>query len=337
MRRITQALLAGLIGVFALPAMAQDLTPVRFIHEWRFEGHVSPYLVALEKGYYRGEGLDVTIEPGTGSVDGINRIASGAYDMGSMDINALIKYRDTEGAVPIKAVLMTYDVPPFSLITLKDNNITGPKDLEGKILGAPAADAAFSHWPIVVEMNDVDPSKVQVENVSFAIREAMLAQGDVDAVTAFSSNALGLKAIGVPDEQIVILPMRDFGLELYGSAVMANPDFIENNPEAVAGFVRATIKGFLDAHADPDGAIDILMEYNPVAKPEIELERLGLINDCCYFTEKVKENGFGDVDMERLQTSIDQLASYHQFTNKPEASDIFTSEFLPPKEERMPE
>lgn len=336
MRKSIHALLAVAFAAFAVPAMAQDLTKVRFIHEWRFEGHVSPYLVALDKGYYKEEGLDVTIDPGTGSVDGINRIASGSYDMGSMDINALIKYRDAADAVPIKAVLMTYDAPPFSILTLKKNNITKPKDLEGKILGAPAADAAWAHFPILAELNDVDISKVKVENVGFPVRETLLVQGQVDAVTAFASNALALKANGVPDEEIVILPMRDFGLELYGSAVIAHPDFISQKPEAVKGFVRATIRGFLDAFANPEGAIDSVMKHNPVAKPDIELERLKLVVATSYLTDNVRENGFGGADMDRLQKSIDQLGMTFEFKNKPEAADIFTSEFLPPKEERMP-
>ena len=68
----------------AVPATAQ--TNVRFLHEWRFEGHVAPFLVALDKGYYQAEGLNVTIDPGTGSLDSINRVATRAYDMSIADI-----------------------------------------------------------------------------------------------------------------------------------------------------------------------------------------------------------------------------------------------------------
>ena len=131
----------ALLGVaFTLAATAQ--TNVRFLHEWRFEGHVAPFLFALDKVYYQAEGLNVTIDPGTGSLDTINRVATRAYDIGIADINSLIRYRDNPANAPLKAVMMVYDSPPFAILTLKKNGITKPKDLEGKVLGAPAADGA---------------------------------------------------------------------------------------------------------------------------------------------------------------------------------------------------
>ncbi len=335
MKRLVCGLLVALSTILAFPAVAQNLTKVRFIHEWRFEGHVAPFLVALDKGYYTDEGLDVSIDPGTGSVDGINRIAAGTYDLGSMDINSLIKYRDAGDAVPIKGVLMTYAKPPFALITLKKNNIANPKDIEGRKLGAPSGDAAWQQWPIFAKENGIDTSKIQIENVGFAVREPLLAQGQVDAVTAFISNKLALKAIGIPDEDIVTLMMSDYGVDLYGSAVMVNPDFAKANPDAVKGFVKATIRGFIDAYKDPEGAIESIKKHNPIVKPDIELERLQVVNEACYFPEEVLKDGFGDVDMTRLENSIDQLALTFEFKNRPKASDIFTSEYLPPKDERM--
>ena len=317
----------------AVPATAQ--TNVRFLHEWRFEGHVAPFLVALDKGYYQAEGLNVTIDPGTGSLDSINRVATRAYDMSIADINSLVRYRDNPANTPLKAVMMVYDSPPFAILTLKKNNIRTPKDLEGKVLGAPAADGAWAQFPILAKLNNIDPAKVRVENVGFPVREALLAQGRVDAVTAFGSNALGVVAQGVPESEVVVMMMRRYGLDLYGSAILANPDFIKAQPKAVAGFVRALIKGFQDTFRDPDVAIESVMKRNPVAKREIELARLKKVIEQSYLTDEVRANGFGGVDMKRLERAIDQVSIAFKFTNKPKAADIFTSEFLPPREERL--
>src|SRR5436190_18306816 len=123
--------------VFSATAVAQKQTPVRFALDWRFEGPAAPYFVAIDKGYYKAEGLDVSIDPGSGSVEGINRVASGAYEVGFADINSLVKYRDNPRNLPVKAVMMVYDTPAFSIVSLKKNGIAKPKDLEGKVLGAP--------------------------------------------------------------------------------------------------------------------------------------------------------------------------------------------------------
>ena len=328
------ALLAA--ALFSGVALAQKDVAVRFALDWRFEGPAAPYFVAIDKGYYKAEGLNVSIDPGAGSVEGINRVASGAYEMGFADINSLVKYRDNPRNLPVKAVMMVYDTPAFSIVTLKKNGIAKPKDLEGKVLGAPAPDGAYAQWPIFVQANKIDASKVKIENVGFPVREPMLAQGKVDAITGFwFSSYMNLKANGVKDDDIVVLHMRDFGVDLYGNVIIANPDFMRFSPRAVAGFVRATIRGIQDTIKSPETAIDSLMKRNPIAKREVELERLKLSLAKNFITPDVQKNGLGAVDMKRLERSIDQIGLTFQYTNRPKAADIFTAQYLPPREQRL--
>ena len=330
--------LAGLLAAIAFSgaAFAQKEIPVRFALDWRFEGPAAPYTVAIDKGYYKAEGLNVTIDPGSGSVEGINRVASGAYEVGFADINSLVKYRDNPRNLPVKAVMMVYDTPAFSIVSLKKNGIAKPKDLEGKVLGAPAADGAYAQWPIFVRANNIDASKVKIENIGFPVREPMLAQGKVDAIAGFwFSSYMNLKANGVKGEDIVVLLMRDHGVDLYGNVIVANPDFMRFQPKAVAGFVRATIRGIQETIRDPEAAIDTLMKRNPIAKRDVELERLKLSLERNFVTPDVKKNGLGGVDMKRLERSIDQIGLTFQYSNKPKAADIFTAQFLPAKEQRL--
>jgi NitT/TauT family transport system substrate-binding protein len=326
---------ATILGAALLSTSAYAQTAIKFALDWRFEGPAAPYFVAIDKGYYKAEGLDVSIDPGAGSVEGINRVASGVYQMGFADINSLIKYRDNPANAPIKAVMMGYDTPAFAIITLKKTGISKPKDLEGRVLGAPAPDGAYAQWPIFVDANKIDAGKVKIENVGFPVREPMLAQGKVDAITGFwFSSYMNLKANGVAGDDIVVMLMRDYGLDLYGNVIIANPEFAKSNPKAVAGFVRATIKGIQDTIASPETAIDSLMKRNQIANREVELERLKLALSKNFVTPDVKKNGLGGVDMARLSRSIDQIGLTFKYTNKPKAQDIFTSEFLPAKDAR---
>ena len=157
--------------------------------------------------------------------------------------------------------------------------------------------------------NGIDASKVKIENVGFPVREPMLAEGKVDAITGFSfSMHYNLMQKGIKPSDIKTMLMADYGLVLYGNAIMVNPDFAKANPKVVAGFVRATIKGTLDTISDPAAAIKSVMKRNDTGDEAIELDRLRMSLRDNFVTPWVKANGFGGVDMARLAKSIDQIA-----------------------------
>jgi NitT/TauT family transport system substrate-binding protein len=320
----------------AVAAGADELS-VKFSLDWKFEGPSAAYLLALDKGYYAEEGLDVTIDTGQGSLEAIPRVASGVYQFGFADINSLIKFQDKNPDVGIKGILMVYDAPPFAIVTLAKTGIETPRDLEGRILGAPAPDGAYAQWKAFVKENGIDASKVTIENVGFPLREPMLVSGQVDAITGFSfSSFLNLKAKGVPPDEIRVFLMSDYGLDLYGNTIIVNPEFAAENPEAVAGFVRATIKGWQDTVADPEAAVQHVLERNLVARAPVELERLEMSIADNVNTAYVQEHGFGGVDLARLTSSIDQIGVTYDFSMTPPAPEaVFTDEYLPAASERM--
>jgi NitT/TauT family transport system substrate-binding protein len=327
-------ILAALAVGFAASAQAQ--TAVKFALDWKFEGPAAPYLVAIDKGFYKAEGLDVAIDTGSGSVEGINRVASATYQFGFADVNSLVKFRDKNPDRAVKGVLMVYDAPPFAIASLAKSGIKGPKDLEGKILGAPAPDGAYAQWKAFVKENGIDASRVNIQNIGFPVREPMLAAGQVDAITGFSfSMFFNLRAKDVPANDIRIMLMSDYRLGLYGNVVMVEPAFAKANPALVKGFVKATIKGWQDTVKDPEAAIKSLMKRNQIAEEKVELDRLKMSIRDNVLTPWVKANGFGGIDEARLAKSIEQVAVTYDFTAKPKAGDVFTSEYLPAKAERM--
>lgn len=334
-RKTTLAAFAGTMLAASLsPASAQfDL---KFALDWKFEGPSAPYFVAIDKGYYKAEGLNVTIDSGPGSVAGIARVAAGTYPIGFFDINSLARFRDQNPDKPVKAVMMVYDRPAFSITSLAKSNINKPKDLEGKVLGAPPPDGAWAQWGAFVKENGIDASKVKVEAVGFPVREPMLADGKVDAITAFSFSAYyNLATKGIPEKDIKVMLLSDHGLVLYGNAIMVNPDFAKANPKVVAGFVRATIRGIIDTYKDPEGAIKSVMKRNETADEKIELARLKMSLRDNFVTDWVKANGVGGIDDKRMAKAIDQLEVSAAFKNtKPKPADLFDAQYLPPASER---
>lgn len=327
---------ALVVGLAAGVGSAAAQTAIRFTLDWRYEGPAAPFVVAIDKGYFKAEGLDVTIDIGNGSRETIPRVASGTYQMGFGDVNSLIRFRDENPGVDVKAILMAYDKPPFAVIGRKSRGIaTDVKSLQGKKFGAPAADAAYAQWPIFKAVNKLDDKDMKFENVGFPVREPMLASGEVDAVFGFSmSSYINVKSRGVPVDDIVTLLMSDYGVELYGNVVMVNPTFAKEKPEAVKGFVKALVKGFRDTVADPSTSVDSVIKRNDVVKKDVELERLKMVLEQNMLTPWVKANGWGGVDPDRFARSIDQIGLTFTYKAKPKTEDIFTDAFLPPAAER---
>ena len=319
---------AAAAALIATPVFAQ--TDMPFALDWKFEGPAAPYFHALDAGYFADACLSVTISEGAGSLDAIPKVATGAFPIGFADINSLMRFLDQNPGAPVTAVMMVYDKPPFAVVGRKSLGVTTPADLEGKILGAPPPDGAWAQFPIFAAETGIDSSKITVEPVGFPTREPMLAGGNVAAITGFSfSSTLNLKRLGVPADDISVLLMADYGVDLYGNAIIVNTDFAAANPELVKGFLDAVAKGWKDAIATPDAAISALLKRNPAADAALETERLQMAIDANVLTGFVMENGMGSIDAARMASAIEQTKSVYAFQNEPDASLYFDSSFLP--------
>jgi NitT/TauT family transport system substrate-binding protein len=323
---ILTAAAATLIG-----GAASAQTEMPFALDWKFEGPAAPYFVAIDKGYFEEAGLSVEISAGSGSLDAIPKIATGAFPVGFADINSVIKFLDQNPGAPVTGVMMIYDKPPFAVIGRASQGITEEaSSLEGKILGAPPPDGAWAQFPIFAAENDLDMDSITVEPVGFPTREPMLAEGEVDAITGFSfTSFLNAARLGVEEDDLVTLLMSDYGVDLYGNAIIVNTDYAAENPELISAFLEAVAMGWKDAIADPAAAIESLMERNPAADAELEQRRLQLSIDANVLTDAVKENGFGVIDEDQFANAIEQIKLTYEFETEPDASLYFTEEYLP--------
>ena len=176
-RRLTRIAAPLVAAAFAwsLPAAAE--TAVHLKLDRKIDGPAAPFFVAIDKGYFKAEGLDVTIDAPTGEPqDTAKRLATINYDLAVADLNLLIKLRD-QSATGAKAVFVVFDKPPAAIIARRSRGLAAPGDLAGKILAAPANEPASARWPIFAKLNGIDTEKVRIDNVGLPVRDPMLAVG----------------------------------------------------------------------------------------------------------------------------------------------------------------
>lgn len=335
--RAASAVLAAGAVLATSPAAAQSRadTSVRFSLDSRIDGTAAPVFQAIDRGYFGHEQLAVTVEPAATRREPLTRVASGDYPLGFADINALIRFRDANPEAPVKAVFIVYNRPPYAVVGRKSRGVAVPKDLEGRRLGAPADDVTYAQWPLFAKAAKIDIEKVKVENIGAPVRVPMLAAGQVDALTGLSfTTALDLKDRGVPENDITVMAMADYGLDLYGHAIIVNTKFAAEEPQAVRAFLRAYLRGLKDAVKSPGSAIAGVIRRAEGAQRQLELERLTMAMRDNVATPEVRANGYGGIDAARFARALEQLSSIHKYKTPPKAEDIFDDTFLPTAAER---
>jgi NitT/TauT family transport system substrate-binding protein len=307
-----------------------SLQSFKFNLGWKVEASGAGYLLALQRGYYKDAGLDVTIDTGNGSAAAISLVGSGAYDAASADLATMIEFNLANPQAALKAVAIQYDLNPNSVIVRKDGPIRKPADLAGKdILGQPF-NASRKLFPVFAKAQGFDASGVKWENVAPDIGDTRFVKGDFDAVAYFFfTGLLNLKARGMGPEQLTVFRYSDYGLKSYGNGVVANPKSMSTAPEAMAAFVKASTLGWLDCIADPRAGAAAIKAREPLANEALELERLKLIVDGTMKTPDTRANGWGAATPARLQATIDETVAAFGLKSAPTLADFWTDKFLP--------
>jgi len=217
--------------------------------------------VAKEKGYFAEQNLDVTIQLGAGTDPNLTALAAGQAQFTQVDLTGLIVQAGKGKFKDARAFAAVHQQTLVSIVSLEGKNITQPKDLEGKKLGAATGSVNQLLFPAYAKLAGFDASKVTWVNVAPPQLPALLASGRVDALSTFLIGRGGIeKAAG--GKKAVIMPYSDFLSDLYGNALLTSAEIAQQKPELVKRFRDAMLKALSYTIAHPDEAAQILHNAN---------------------------------------------------------------------------
>jgi NitT/TauT family transport system substrate-binding protein len=329
---------AALIAVLVLAAVAETAAqskPVRsftFILDFLPYGEYTPYFTALDKGWYREEGLDVKILRGAGGGDTIKRIAVGQGDAGSADFSGLVAARANED-IKVKAIGAYFRRPPHSIFVREGTGINTAKDLEGKTLSITPGNSHQIMFPLLAKLAGFKPDSVKWVTMDGAAMGPALITGRVDGAPFFANHEARLqkqaKAQGITLKRI---SYADAGFDMYSLVIFAREDTIARDPEPLRGFLRASVKGIRYAFAKEtleEGA-RILLKYNP----EVDFDAaLGAATVASRYalTEEITAGkvAIGQFEPARVDKSRDVYTEYMQLKRKVPGDELYTNDLLP--------
>ncbi len=291
-------LLAVVIALFAVPAAAQDVT---FTLDFIPLGRHAPWYVALAKGYYKEEGLNVNIVPARGTADSIRAVDSGTADIGFIDIPSLVAAG--ADASTIRMVAVNYQRPPYSVFSLEPGaNITRPQDMVGKEFSAGNASLIPRIHQAFMKQNGVDPSTLKIVNLDPASLVAALAARRIQSIGLFAMSETAIKR-AVKDAEVKHMLLADHGLDIYANGIGVRDEYLQKNPDVVRRFVRAALRGWNDALANPEQAAKLQVQYVKALNPAVIVEELAVVRRLAVVPDTQK-NGLGWIDADKLERTV---------------------------------
>jgi NitT/TauT family transport system substrate-binding protein len=318
-------------------ANAQQLVPVTVTTGWVFSGGTTAALLLAEKrGYFTDGGVKINIVRGFGSADVVAKVASKTYESGTGYLPALVRAKAENPDLDAVAVTISYDASPDAVTGLRAKGIATPKDLIGRRISAQPNSTSMLTFQPFAEAVGIEPASIKWVEVAPDLLATVVYQGSADAVAQFSSSASStFEKLGYKPEALFQFLYSDYVPNLYGNGLIVRRSWAEQNPVAAKGLVRGYIRGLIAARENPQEAMDLLLQREPLLDRVAETNDFNHSNQKHYFTENVKKKGVGYHSKEDVARFIQLLARPFGLKRVPSAEEIYTDAYLPAAADRM--
>lgn len=321
-------ILSGVLDEIAPARAADNLTNVTFSLDFIVLGRDAPFFVALDKGFYKDEGLNVNIIPSKGTAQAIQNVQSGIAQLGFIDVPSLVVARAAGSTV--KVVSIIYQKAPFCFFSLDPGaDVTTLKDFVGLTVGSSSGSYISKIARAMMRKASLNPDTLKVENIEPSARIAMLATGQIPAIDFYIISKPAVER-AVKNAKVVTFLFADHGLALYSNGIGATEAYLKEHPDVVKGFVRATLRGYEYTFAHPEEAAEIIKKHYPALDNNITVEELSIVRNLAV-TPDVEKNGLGTFNTTEMKSSVEWMDENGGFPKDkaPKPEDIYVTGFLP--------
>jgi NitT/TauT family transport system substrate-binding protein len=294
---------------------------------WIPHGGYAFLFAAKKLGYWSGRGLDVQVDRGFGSGETCKRVALGQYDYGLADFATMVKMADD--GLPLACIGMVSHVSQLGILSLKEANISKPKDLEGKTMGTTAGSADYALWPAFVSATGIDADKVKINIVGPELRLRLLIDKQIDTIgSVYGSDAPIFLSRGIPYD---LMLHAKYGLEMYSNAIVTQKERVEKNPGECQAMIDGGMEGlkfsFLDPEVTTDIHLDMVKEYES-ASTDRDFIRYGvLINTATSIAPYLEQTGLGHMEDRLVAATQDKIVRYLGVKAPQPTAALYTNRF----------
>lgn len=316
---VATSIVSGAISGAQTMALAADKVVMRLnFTPWAMHAQ---YYAGIAQGFYAQEGIELEIRPPSGGQQNEVFIGTGREQFGVANADSFIKARAS--GLPVIAVMADEPDTPFSVITLKKDGFTDPKELKGKKLSWFQTNVKGLLDPMLAQAK-LTREDIDYVNVARGAEVQMLAAGQVNAVFGYSfGQALTLDERGFPTK---VFALKDYGVKFYGTVIYTNEQLLKSNPDLVKRYVRATLKSLAWTRDNMEKAVAEMVKVSPDRDVKLETKKLAIIYEL-YNTPDYATR-FGLMNDEKWKSSIDILGDSGDLPKKPTPGEMYTNSVI---------
>jgi NitT/TauT family transport system substrate-binding protein len=279
---------------------------------------MTPYFTTLDKGFYQEEGLDVTLNLASSETNPVKMVSVGADQIGVLGGPDTLLIARSKG-LPLVAVAVLHRNSDFPvLMTLKNSGLTKVEELDGKKVGF-----FYGHISTDIIKYLLSKNNIKYEEVNVGMDFNQLITGKIDAQWAFKTHGpVNLKAKGI---DLNIISPRDYGINTHGLTFFTTEEMIEENPELIEAWLRATFRGLRYMKENPDDALQSVLSRDPQLTLELERKKL---DEYMALLSDSEEYPLGYMDHQMFKETYDRLNEEGLLKEEFDVNDAFTTEFL---------
>lgn len=331
MKKFVSGLLGAGVGTAALLVSTAGFadTAVDFQLNWYAGGANAGFAAALEEGFYKAAGLDVTIIQGNGSANTAQLVASGRAQLAYADAVA-VSQLIAKGA-PMKIVSSIYQSNPNEVMALKSANIKSVQDLKGRKIGVPAGSSQVTMLPLFLEANNLTELEVNLLNMPPASMVPTLLQGQVDAILgSVDDYQIQAESQGAKLDTYMF---ADHGVPTVSTSIFASDSYIKDHPDTLRKFIAASLKGWVFALTNADKAVQDLKKAFPDVDTKLAAAQLAAIPPlfCSGGTKFL-----GKATDAHWALTQELLAKVGLLKKGQDPKSYYTNAYLPPESELTP-